>query len=329
MPIINSERDQIVQLIRRWGGLAADALLDPSTKFFQVPEIEGLIGYRILSKCAVVFGDPICSPADRDSLSEAFDHYCKEQPFSIVYLIASESFAKWAMHHTCNAMVQFGTTLFVNPQNDPRELHGAHASLVRRKVRHAIGEGVTVNEYVAREELTEKAMIQAAKTWLQNRRGPQVHISHVYLFDDRLGKRWFYAMKNGKIVGIVVLNLLESCTGWLMNHMMITPDAPQGTPELLVVSALEVLKQEGCTYATFGAVPDTQLGEISGLGSFSAWTARMIYRAAYHLFHLNGHKMFWGKFQPETAPSYLLFSRSQIGPREIKALFEAMNVSIK
>ena len=128
------------------------------------------------------------------------------------------------------------------------------------------------------------------------------------------------------MVGIVVLNVLESHNGWLLNHLMIAPEAPGGTPELLVISALDALKQEGCTFATFGAVPNTKLGEISGLGSVASWTARLIYQAAYHLFHLKGHKMFWGKFQPQTKPSYLLFSRPQIGYQEIKALMQSLNV---
>lgn len=329
MPIHPPDRNQIVQLIRRWGGLTTDAILDPSTQIFMIPEVEGLIGYRILSGCAVVFGDPVCAPRDIPSLTQAFHRFCAAQKMPVIYLISSESFAKWSINQTCKAIVQFGEELYIDPQNDPRERQGTHASLIRRKVRHAIHEETVVKEHAAGDLSLEQSMLQTARSWLQARKGPQIHISRVRLFEDTHGKRWFYAMQRGRMVGMIVLNHLQARNGWLINHLMITPDAPHGTSELLVISALEALKREGCTYATFGAVPEMRLGEISGLSKMSTWMTRLIYRTAYHVFHLKGHKMFWGKFFPETLPSYLLFSRPQIGYQEIRALMEAMNVTIR
>lgn len=323
-----AERDRIVKIIRQWGGLTTDALLDPRCTFFSLPGIEGLIGYRTVSRCAVVFGNPVCAPADVPLLAQAFHQFCHEQNLHTVYLMASEPFLKWAIPNICKAAVQFGEELYLNPQQDPRKKQGTHASLVRRKVKHAIKEGATAKEHLLNDPQIEMEMESAVLAWLQSRRGPQVHISNVHLFEDCFGKRWFYAQKEGKIVGILVLNQIRSSNGWLLNHLIITPNAPHGTPELLVIAAIEALGSEGCNYLTFGAAPENQLGKIIGLTKISAWMTRLIYGLSYRFFHLSGHKMFWGKFQPTSQPSYLLFSRPKIGLQEIRALMETMNVSL-
>jgi lysylphosphatidylglycerol synthetase-like protein (DUF2156 family) len=109
---------------------------------------------------------------------------------------------------------------------------------------------------------------------------------------------------------------------------MITKGAPHGTPELLVVSALEILAQEQCHFVTFGTTPAAQLGEIEGLGKISTWMARQAYQVAKKVFQFQGLKMFWGKFDPQSRRSYLLFSTPRIGPREIVGLTRALNVNL-
>jgi lysylphosphatidylglycerol synthetase-like protein (DUF2156 family) len=323
----NNERFHIVELVRRWAGLATDALLDPKCQYFQIPEIEGFIGYRIECGCAVVFGDPVCAPDDTFQLAHAFHQFCQTQCRNIIYLTASESFAKASFGHICQAVIEWGEEIFLDPYCNPKERQGTHASLVRRKLRHAQQRGVSVKEYIPFDAAIEHKLEQVGIDWLKSRKGPQIHISHIHLFDDRLGKRWFYAQKEDQIIGTVVLNQLKARQGWHMNHLMITPDAPNGTPELLVVSVLEILQNEDCSFVSVGAAPADALGTIDGLSAFSSWVARQAYHIAGKVFHLKGHKMFWGKFHPQTRPSYLVFSQPRIGIRETLALMRAMNVS--
>lgn len=323
----NNERLQIVELVRRWGGLATDALLDPQCQHFRIPEIDGFIGYRIECGCAVVFGDPVCAPNDTFQLARAFHKFCQTQYKNIIYLIASEAFAKRSLQCICKAIVEYGEEVFLDPHCNPKERQGTHASLVRRKLRHALQRGVSIKEYIPFDATIEPKLEQVGGAWLKSRKGPQIHISNIYLFEDRIGKRWFYAQKDDQIIGIVVLNQLKAHQGWHMNHLMVTPEAPNGTPELLVVSVLEILKGEDCSFVSFGAAPADELGAIIGLSRFSSWIARQAYNIASKIFHLKGHKMFWGKFHPKTKPSYLVFHQPYIGIRETLALMRATNTS--
>jgi lysylphosphatidylglycerol synthetase-like protein (DUF2156 family) len=322
------ERSHIVELVRRWGGLTTDALLDPNCQIFSLPQLEGFIGYQLVRGCAIVYGDPICSPSDVPQLAHAFQTSYQGQCKNIIYLMASEKFAQWAIPHLCKASVEYGEEIFLDPHCDPQERHGTHASLVRRKVRHAQHEGVSIREYLVHDGKMEQALEQVSTAWLQSRRGPQVHISNVHLFTDRLGKRWFYAHQEEHIVGVVVLNQVQKYQGWHLNHLMLTPQAPHGTPEFLITSVLEALKSENCSFVSFGVAPVDRLGTLVGLTPLSTWMARHIYHIASKIFHLKGHKMFWGKFYPQTRPSYLLFHQPSIGLREICALMRAMHVSL-
>lgn len=323
-----SDRIRLVDKVRRLGGATSDAVLDSATQIFTLPNIEGLIGYRIESSHAIVYGDPICSSQEREILVPAFHAYCHRNGWEVIYIAASEPFAKWAINHACKALIEFGDEIILDPHNDPRDGTGVYASLVRRKVRHAIKEEVKVVEYDTPDTSLEQAIEQVGESWLKARRGLQTHISHVRLFDDRPGKRWFYAKHGNEVVGVVVLNKLESRQGWLINHLMHTPTAPHGTPEYLLIAALEALKNEGCRYVTCGSSPSADLGEIIGLSSLSACLTRVIYHISKLMFKLGGKKKFWEKFNPQKQPSYLLFSHAGVGLKGMIALMRAVNLSM-
>lgn len=323
---MTEERRKIVEKIRRLGSAASDAILEPTCQVFTLPDIEGLICYRIESQCAVVYGNPVCLPDDRKKLVQAFHDECQQKNMNIIYIAVNENFANWAFDNFCKAFVEFGEELIIDPHMDPQARSGVHASLVRRKVRHAQKEGTEIFEYHPYDAKIEEDLERVGETWLNNRQGPQVHISNVRLFSDRLGKRWFYAKKNDKIVGMVILNKLEAHQGWLLNHLMYTPEASHGTQEYLLTAVLKILAQEGCHFVTFGCVPASQLGEIKGLSKFTTFISRLIFNITNKICHLHGRKKFWEKFHPESERSFLLFSQPRIGRNELLALMHALNV---
>lgn len=319
---------EILKWIRKWGQANSDAVLDACCLHYHDPLIEGLIGYKLEKNCAVVYGDPICSQENWGALTQSFHTWCEHQGFSVVYLMASPHFSEWAALSFHPISIQYGEEVFLNPQNDPRKKTGTHASLVRRKVRHAEKEGITFFEYKGEDFKIEEQMEKVGKEWLASRTGPQVYISHLHLFSHRYGKRWFYAMQEGVIVGTLVIHQLEEKNGWHFNHLMTLPNSPSGIPEFLVVHGLETVAKEGSTYASFGVAPAKSLGEIEGLSPLTASIARTGYAFCHRFFHLDGFDTFWGKFDPERRPSYLLFHTKMIGIKELIALKRALNVSL-
>lgn len=322
------KREQIIHLVRKWGDVNTDAILDPMCCIYSNEAIEGLIGYRLESHVAVVFGDPVCAPLDKPTLAMAFQKYCEERDINAVYTIASEEFAHWAIHNLFSSSIEFGEKFVLNPLKNPVQNKGSKAGLVRKKVKHALQEGTSVQEYIEGDSHKEKAIEELAANWQQARRGPQVYLAHMALFKDRSGKRWFYATQGQKIVGILTLNELKSHSGWLLNNVMVAKEAPHGSSELLVITTLQVLEKENCQFVTIGPVPRKELGKISGLGKVASALIRWVYYFAKKLFKLGGHEAFWEKFQPQVASSYLLFPHKSLSFTSIKAVLKALNVNL-
>ncbi len=323
------DRAYIVELIRRFGGFTADAVLDPSTQNFYLEGIHGFIGYRAQAGCMIVFGDPICALSDREKLAKAFHQFAEDKGSKVIYICASQDYANWAIKNVCESLVEYGEELIFNPPTDPRKNTGSYGSLVRRKTKQATREGVTIHEYIPFDEKIQNAIEEVQHLWLKSRCGPQIHISTPYLFTDCFGKRWFYAKQKDRFIGVIALNRMETCTGWLLNHLMVIPQVPNGVPELLMTTVLDTLEKESCPFATVGSIAAHQLGEIRGLSRFSSSIARMVFNIASKLTNLEGLNTFWGKFQPKSRPSYLLFSRKKIGIRELLSLQRALTGNLK
>jgi lysylphosphatidylglycerol synthetase-like protein (DUF2156 family) len=284
-----------------------------------------MIGYRVESRCAIVFGDPVCSRSDKERLALAFQHYCREQGWEIVYVTASKEFADWAIQNICGALIEFGEELIFDPFNDPKQ--GSKGRLLRGKVNQALRNGTEVREYISHDPILEKAIEQVGVTWLKARKGPQIYLAHVHLFAERIGKRWFYAVKGGHIVGVLLMNQLEAKKGWLMQLLMTTPEACNGTSELLVTAVIETLRKEGCRFLAFGATA-SEFGEIIGLSKPSTWLARGAFKIAKKIFSLDGRRKYWQKFNPQSERSFVLFGQSRITMRAVIGMMRALNVPL-
>lgn len=319
--ITDEEKKQIIDYVSRWGNGASDALLDPNCQFFRNQSIEGVIGYRIISGFAIVFGDPVSASADRAQLALAFNHFCQEQGLKTLYIVASEEFAKWSLQHVCKMLIEVAEILILDPQKDLTS--GSKKQLLRRNIKHAAQEGVSVQEHIIPNAQLEKEMEDVGKTWIKGRQGTQTYLSHVVLFDDRVGRRWFYAKQNGRLIGVLMLNKVEN--GWLLNHLISLQDSPRGTSELLVVSALEQLAKEACHFFISGVVPRDEVGEMIGMGRVSKYLIRQGYKIGMKVLRLKGRRRYWDKFQPEIKRSYLAFSSPRLGISEIRALIQALN----
>lgn len=322
-------RQSIIERVHQWGvSSVVESILDPSCKIFSDPNINGLIGYHSNRGCAVVFGDPVCSPEDRECLVQAFHSFCEAQRKNVIYLAASEAFGHWMHEKQSSGLITFGEELFLDPQCDPKTRTGKKGISLRGKVRHAEKNGISVNEYSGEMPDLENKIQDVAAQWLKHRRGPQIYISKVRLFSERFGKRWFYAQQGERVVGSLVLNYLQAKEGWVLDRIMTIPNAPQGTSEILVVSVLETLAQEGCRFLTFGATNGATLGTIAGFGKCTSFLAQNLYKTALRCFNLHRRGKFWEKFHPQSTPSYLVFKTPRLGVHEIQGLMHTLNVSI-
>jgi len=316
-----------VDYLQRLGNAASIVLLDPACMAFSVPHIDGVIPYRFEAGAAVVFGDPVCSLADRPMLVQEFYAYCKSKNKTVVYVAVSEQFVNWSFTQGRFSALEIGHEIILDPSQDPKALSGNYANLLRRKYNHSIKNGITVKEYLGDDPAVEKAIEQVGVDWLAARKGPQIYIAKVDMFAHRHNKRWFYAEYQGNVVGVLLLNKIEAYQGWVIHVLILSPEAPKTTSEFIALCALDVLREEGCRFFTIGTLPGSYLGRIEGMNSASKWMARKVYKVALYFFKLGERQRYWRKFQPKFEPSFVLINNPRIRLKEIWAIIKAYNAS--
>lgn len=316
------------KLVHKLGSSISEAALDSQCIFFNTPEIEGIIGYRINHECAIVLGDPICTNENKAPLALAFQKFCSSKNLTVIYFIVSQSFAKWAIHHGSKIMIHIGEEIVFDPTFDPIEGH--KGVKLRNAIHHAQHLGLTVKEYIPLDPEIENSIINVGKTWVEARKGPQIYLGNLNFFQNRTNKRWFYLQDDKqKFIGMAVLGKLEAHKGWLLKFLITIPDVPRGASELLMIKIIETLRSENCRYLTYGMVPADSIGEIIGLGTFGAWTAKKVFGLAKWIFHLDKRKIYWHKFHPNAENTYMLLSSPSIGLKEMRALGKAMKMDFR
>ncbi len=313
--------------IYRWGCAASEILAESSCYFFNTAGVEGMIAYRLHLNCAIVFGDPLCAPEQMPLILQAFQLYCQQKNFNIIYLVVSAFFAKLASPSFCHVKLAVGEELTFDPTFDPQL--GKKSHRLRNCIKYALNSNVTICEYDTQDQQLEQAILEVGQKWVKSRKGPQLYVGSLDFFKNRLNKRWFYAKnKEGKLVGMALLSRLEAYQGWLLKFLIVIPEAVRGTSELLMVSILDKLRAENCCYLTYGMVPGDSLKEIIGLSKISSWIAVKVFKFIRWAFKLDKRKAYWQKYYPTAQPVYVLFKRAHIGIREFRAIIKAFRIDL-
>jgi lysylphosphatidylglycerol synthetase-like protein (DUF2156 family) len=325
---IVSDRDKRVSVaegIRRWGNASSITFLDQPGHIFCSPQGVGFIGYRASRTNVVVFGDPVCPIEDTPTLVDSFHDYCRAQNRSIVYLTASENFARLILERGTFSSIEIGHEIILDPMINPLTSTGADARRLRNKYYQSMRANMVVKEYSGGDHQLEQRIKQLGAAWVKSRRGPQIYLHGVNIFAGRENKRWFYAEHNGMMLGLIMLNRIDANNGWVINMVMLLPEAPKFTSEYLILSVLEILRAERCGFLSAGTMPSADLGRIENLAPLSKLFTRFMYQISKKVFKLEERQRYWKKFQPRKRPSFLLFSKKNVGFFDIYGIFQTMN----
>jgi len=116
-------------------------------------------------------------------------------------------------------------------------------------------------------------------------------------------------MKRWWVVAVALLSIvpIPAREGWLFEHLLRDPDAPNGTAELLVHHAMLLLAVDGVSWVTLGLAP--LAGPVSGwLRTMRSWSRP--------LFNFDGLAAFKRKLRPQGwEPIYLAYPREQSSAR--------------
>lgn len=321
--------NKTAECITRWGTASSVALLDPACQIYTGSAVPGIIGYKLQANNVIAFGDPLCEPTDMHVLMSEFHDHFESRSQNIIYVATSEAFAFKSLEIHCEALIGIGHEIILDPTHDPRSDNGKDASHLRGKCNQATRHDVVVHEYLESDTALEQAMDKLGETWVKDRAGPQIYLHHVDVFAHREHKRYFYAEQHGKLVGLLILNRMNARSGWVLSLSLIDRASPKGTSELLLVSTLDILRNENCQYLTIGTVPVPKIQTIEGLGLLKTCGIRASYGLAKCFFNLNHRHSYWTKFHPQSEKTYLVLSKPKLGLGGVLGIISALNASSK
>lgn len=321
---INNE--YVLDCIKEWGNHCSVAFLDPECQFFSIPGINGIIGYRNHANRTIIFGDPASELQDQLTLMQAFKDHCNQNRKSIICIGTSEPFTNQLLQQKiCSSAITIGNEIILDSTIDPKSHRGGDGSSLRNKWRYSIRSGLAVHEYKGDDTVIEQQLQQLHNLWHAHRKGPQIYLAQTDLFQHRKHRRWFYATHQNSIVGLVVITQLKAHEGFVINFLMLLPDAPTTTSEFIIMSVLEQLAQEGTATLSAGLIPKAELSSVYGFSSLSQLLIKQCYRIIHKRYRLHRKDQYWRKFAPHKKELFVLFEQPRVKTGDILGILHALH----
>jgi phosphatidylglycerol lysyltransferase len=264
---------------------------------------EGVVAYASVSGAWVAAGEPVAGPDHVVPVAEAFVAEGRRHRQRVSFFSTEGNLA--TSPHFRRILI--GEQPVWNPQHWSRHVND-HRSL-REQLRRARAKGVTVrrvdNAWLA-STIGRRTVSTLATRWFASRTMARMHF--LVDVDPTTHAEWrqhYVAFRGDAPQALLSLAPVPARNGWLFEHVLRAPDAPNGTAELVIDAAMRALAVEQVTWTTLGLAP--LAGDISG------WlrTVKVLSRP---LFNFAGLSTFKRKLRPDRwEPIYLAFPREASG----------------
>ena len=209
-------------------------------------------------------------------------------------------FASEAPHHDGLSRLLIGEQPIFRPDEWLRDL--SRRRRLREQLRRARAKGLRVRG-VLPDELTEgsplrHAIERLADDWLRSRHiEPMGFLVALEPFQAPSQHRYFVAERGGRVVGFLSAVPIGQRQAWLVEDVVRSANAPNGTTETLIVALMREV--EGSEYVTLGLTP---------LAGAVAWPLRLARWVSRPLFDFEGLRAFRERLHPQRwQPVWLLY----------------------
>ena len=299
---------QALAFFRRFGRTAiAFRAIGPDLVHWVPPGMDAVVGYATPTGALVVAGEPIAASHDLVPAAEAFLDYAAQTGRRASFFATegrlgqSSRLRRWLI----------GEQPVWNPQE--WVMHMANHRSLREQVRRARAKGV-VAQHLAPDALEQPPMREAVAVLLARWRATRSMAAMRFLVTVDLTsagaeRRHVVAWHQGRLAALLSLAPVPARGGWVFEHLLRDPDAPNGTLELLVDHTMRALASDGVSWATLGLAPLH--------GDVAPWLRR-IRRWSTPLFNFEGLSAFKRKLRPLAwEPIYLAWPATGNGMRAL------------
>jgi phosphatidylglycerol lysyltransferase len=312
-------------LVMRYGwNVVSYQILNPGMDLWFSRRHEAVIGYIRRHGVRVVAGAPICDEKNLREVVQEWESEAKRAGESVCYFAAAGR-----LHSLLNGRKGYSTVVLgAQPAWTPTDWPRVFATdrKMRAQLRRPRLQGVTVQEWPVERARQSVGLRLVLAQWLRSRGLPSLHfLVEPYTLDSLGDRRLFVAEQGGEPVGFVVLTPVPLRHGYVTEQFVRGKDAPNGTVELTLTTAIAAIAAEGASYVGMGLVP---LSERGGAGENNPfWLQVLLAWTRAHgnrFYNFGGLEKFKAKFEPSYwEPIYAISNQPQFSPRTLYAVAAA------
>lgn len=284
------EHDRVLQLLKQYGWNATSfQVLESGFRYWFDSKGDACVAYVDTGGAWVAAGGPITSRERVAEVVACFEAAARAEGRRVCFFATEKRFSEIV---PVEAML-IGEQPTWDPHRWEETLRSSRS--LREQLRRARARGVTVRR-VEPEELrdeshpTRRAVDRLLARWLASRRmAPMGFLVQLSPYEYAEERRAFVGELNGEVVCFLSAVPVFAREGWLLQHVVRDPRAPNGSAELMVDAAMRAAVSEGRGYVTLGLAPLS--------GELEPWLrAARFWGSA--LFDFEGLRAFKAKLRP-------------------------------
>lgn len=313
-------------LVMRFGWNAtAYQILNPGIKLWFSSARDAVAGYVPYRRVWVVAGAPVCDERRLEAVVAEFESAAARCGRRACYFGAAGRIKAHLDDKPAYSSVVLGSQPVWHPA-DWASIIDRQKSL-RAQLNRARNKGIAVREWPAEQARNHPQLGRILREWLHTRGLPPLHFLVEPQTLSNPGDRRIWVAENVQGVPVAFLNMAPVPTrqGWLTEQFVRGRQAPNGTIELLMDTAIRALAADGAEYVTMGLVPLSTLGSDDvARQSEPFWLRLLLPLVRAHgrrFYNFGGLENFKAKFRPhEWEPIYAVAHEAPFSPATLWAI---------
>ncbi|KJZ69669.1 hypothetical protein HIM_10942 [Hirsutella minnesotensis 3608] len=339
-----SEDDDFFRAYLQYSQASHMGVLDPGYKIFTSQRGYGSLLYTIRNRTLVVSGNPLCPPHHFRPLLEELRQFRTANCWRIAFMGVSRTFAEHSQKQGW-LVLPFGRERVINPTTNEvlqNKCASKRMASQNRQLLDSKRGGITLGIYapgINGIELERESELQTIyDDWREERnckkRGNlQTFVTVFDLFSRRDITFFIYTRdREERINGFAALRTLGASSGFHLDPCIASSSAPRGITDLLVITAMKLLRGPGVSYLSLGYEPFLDLSKVPDKDCATARLAREVYRRVVDSAQLRGKKPYNDKFRPDEELSsglYIVFPGGTSLLQQAVAVMHVANIKIR
>jgi phosphatidylglycerol lysyltransferase len=236
-----------------WNTMAYQ-ILNPGMALWFSQKCEGVVGYAETKTHYIIAGSPISKGSDLPTITAEFFSKAQTNGKKVCFFGAQERIADILSTFTPISTILLGAQPVWSPNEWLANVNlkqSLRAQLQRAKNKHILA---TVVENCF--EIIYQELQNCLNEWISTRHLPSMHFlvepNTLDKLDDRI---LVVAKRDNRIVGFCIASPIPLRNGWLIEQIVRSKEAPNGTAELLLHTIVKEIQKRNAKFITLGLSP--------------------------------------------------------------------------